>query len=63
MNNSVDISLNKLWEIVEDREAWWLQYTGLQRVVYNLVTEQQLTWKFISHCEACQSFCEGFCRY
>ena len=36
--DSVDMSLNKLWEIVMDREAWSM---GLQRVIHNLATEQQ----------------------
>ena len=36
----MNMSLSKLWEIVKDREAWWLQSMGLQRVGHELVTEQ-----------------------
>ena len=28
--DSIDMILSKLWEIVKDREAWWLQFIGLQ---------------------------------
>ena len=35
INNSVDMSLSKLQEMVKDREAWC---TGSQRVRHNLVT-------------------------
>ena len=34
---SMDMNLSKLWETVKDRE----QYTGSQRVVHDLATEQQ----------------------
>ena len=34
----MNMSLSRLWEIVKDREAW---NAGLQRVGYDLVTEQQ----------------------
>ena len=38
---SMDMSLSKLREIVEDREAWVLQSMGSQGVRHNLVTEWQ----------------------
>ena len=39
ITDSMDTSLRKLCEIVKDREAW---HAGLQRVVYDSETEQQL---------------------
>ena len=35
------MSLSKLWEIVKDRGAWHTAVYELQRVRYDLVTEQQ----------------------
>ena len=32
ITNSTDMSLSKLWEIVNDREAWHTAIMGLQRV-------------------------------
>ena len=40
ITDSKDMNLSKLQEVVEDREAWLLQSTGLQRIRHNLVTEQ-----------------------
>ena len=39
--DSRDMSLNKLWEIVEDRKDWHTAVHGSQRVGHNLVNEQQ----------------------
>ena len=39
-HDSMDTSLNKFWEIVKDREAWYGAVHGLQRVRHN--NEQQL---------------------
>ena len=43
--NSMNISLNKLWEIVKDREVWRDSVHGVQIVRHNLATEQQ-QWMF-----------------
>ena len=39
--NLMDVNLGKLQGMVRDREAWWLQFMGLQRVGHKLATEQQ----------------------
>ena len=41
IDDSVDMSLSQLWELVMDRKAWVLQFMGSQRVRHDLVTEQQ----------------------
>ena len=41
ITDSMDMSLNKLWEIVKGRETCVLQSMGLQRLRRHLVTEQQ----------------------
>ena len=41
INNSMDMSLSKLQEMVKDREPGMLQSMGSKRVRHNLVNEQQ----------------------
>ena len=41
ITDSMDMSLSKLWEIVEDRKPGMLQFMGFKIVRHNLVNEQQ----------------------
>ena len=41
ITDSMDMNLSKLWEIVEDGEAWHAVVHGVERAGHTLVTEQQ----------------------
>ena len=41
ITDSVGVSLNELWEMVKDREAWYAAVHGVAKGRMHLVTEQQ----------------------
>ena len=41
ISDLMDMTLRKLWDLVEDREAWRAASMGLQRVRHDWVTQQQ----------------------
>ena len=51
ITDSVDMSLNKIWEIVKDRDAWYAALHGVQtcRVGHALAAEQKQHRVFFSY--------------
>ena len=52
--DSMDMILNKLWEIVENKGAWCAAYMGSQRVGDDLSTEQHNYWAHVPRAHAPQ---------
>ena len=53
ITDSMDMNLSNLWEIVEDREAWYAVVHVVQRGRHDLVTEQQQ----IAELQCCVNIC------
>ena len=49
INDSMDLSLSRFWEVVKDREAWCVAVQGVSKVGCDLVTEQQQNVVFSPH--------------
>ena len=43
VTDSMDMNLNKFWETVKDREAWYSAVHGVTKFGHNLAAEQQPT--------------------
>ena len=66
INDSIDMSLSKLWEMVKHKEAWSAAVLGLQKVKYYLATEKKSTASSANDKEpTCQFQCRRHrrCRF